>query len=63
MRAIAPEDYLTSDSLSGGDYGGMGYIAHVNVNCLRELAEADDDIKDTIASAGMNDWSLKETIE
>lgn len=57
------DDYVTCDPLSGGDYGGMGYIAHVNVKGLIELAEQDDDAKDNIAHCGMNDWSLRTCVE
>jgi hypothetical protein len=64
LRAVKPEDYLTHDCLMGGDYGGLGYIAHVNVGELVKLAEeSEEKIKDTVASCGMNSWSLRDCVE
>lgn len=62
-RKIEASEYLTHDCLSGGDYGGFGYLARVNVEVLEEIAEQDDDASEHVAHCGMNDWSLRETIE
>lgn len=60
---IESTDYITHDCLSGGDYSGLGYLAHVNVRCLEKIAEEDAAAKDHIVTSGMSEWSLQDAVE
>jgi hypothetical protein len=60
---IDSTEYLTSDCLSGGDYGGLGYIAHVNVKELENMAATDPEVRQHIARCGMNSWSLRDCVD
>lgn len=55
-------EYVTNSALSGGDYGGAGYLAHVNCEVLQKAAE-EFGHGDNIMGSGFNDWNLERDVQ
>ena len=61
-KIIEGIEYITHGAPSGGDYGGSGYLARVNVKVIEEMAESFPAYRDSIIRSGFSDWNLREDV-